>query len=62
MHDFDNFTFYNRYRNTSDWIDSSELTWFVMKKNDKNKKVQPTNYEKTVIKGSLKPWRRRLEM
>ena len=51
--EFDTFTFYNRCRNISGWIDSTELTWSVMRKNEKNKKVkvQPTNYEKTGIKG-----------
>ena len=51
--EFDTFTFYNRCRNISGWIDSTELTWSVMRKNEKNKKVkvQPTNYEKTGIRG-----------
>ena len=50
---FDSFTFYNKCRNISGWIDSSELSWSVLKKNERNKKVtvQPTNYEKTGIKG-----------
>ena len=51
--EFDTFTFYNRCRNISGWIDSTELTWSVLKKTEKNKKVkvQPTNYEETGIKG-----------
>ena len=51
--DFENFLFYNKCRNASGWIDSSHLTWTVMKKTDKNKKVmvKPENYDKTGIKG-----------
>ena len=51
--EFDTFTFYNKCRNVSGWMDSSELTWTVVKKNEKGKKVtvQPTNYSTTGIKG-----------
>ena len=51
--EFDNFNFYNKYRNTSGWIDSTELSWTVIKKNEKGKKVTmpPTNYPETGIQG-----------
>ena len=51
--EFDTFSFYNKCRNVSGWIDSSELTWTVIKKNEKGKKVtvQPTNYSNSGIKG-----------
>ena len=51
--EFDSFTFYNKCRNVSGWLDSSELTWTVVKKNEKGKKVtvQQTNYDTTGIKG-----------
>ena len=51
--EFDTFTFYNKCRNVSGWVDSKELSWTVVKKNDKGKKVtvQPTNYDTTGIKG-----------
>ena len=51
--DFDTFTFYNKCRNVSGWIDSKELTWTVVKKGEKGKKVtiQPSNYEASLIKG-----------
>ena len=52
--EFDNFQFYNKCRNVSGWIDSSELTWTVLKKVDKKKKavvITPTNYETTGVKG-----------
>ena len=51
--DFDSFTFYNKCRNVSGWLDSTELTWTVVKKNEKGKKitVQQTNYNTTGIKG-----------
>ena len=38
--EFDTFTFYNKYRNVSVWMDSAELTWTVVKKNEKGKKVK----------------------
>jgi hypothetical protein len=56
--EFDTFTFYNKCRNVSGWIDSTELSWTVVKKNEKGKKVtvQPTNYDATAIKGfSIRP-------
>ena len=51
--EFDTFNFYNKCRNTSGWIDSTELSWTVIKKNEKGKKVTvpPTNYPETGIRG-----------